>query len=179
MKKMNQEKGPAYVDFSRETMYPVVRAVLAATRFSGHIYNLERVDHPVTSDALCAEAVRVLKAAGYTDRVYNCITPRMTLQREGFPWEYAEVEVDLRKFAHGDDACQHEYIRLYWEEGGGAMDSGTPHTYIMCMRCAKSPVLPSIGTRRKPGAGLTVERVPAPPSLWRRVLQFLNPCDKT
>lgn len=67
--------------------------------------------------------------------VYLCISPKMTVYRSDVPYPYRNIDIDIRDFPEGSPSCEHVMIELYWEEGGGGMDSGTPNRYVMCNKC--------------------------------------------
>jgi hypothetical protein len=85
-----------------------------------------------------SEIANFLDAHNLTNEVYISIAPKITVERKGVPLSYNKIKIDLRDLDLGDDNCDHEIIQLYWEEGGGCMDSGRPFYYRMCNKCGKS-----------------------------------------
>lgn len=120
---------------SKEVMQGLVIDIIAAT-------NLANGTAKFTEESPLGG---VLIQLGFLPEVYVCISPKLKLTRHGYPVGHREVEVDLRHFKVGLPKCDHRYINLYWEVGGGGMDSGTPNNYRVCMFCghheAKAPLL--------------------------------------
>ena len=73
--------------------------------------------------------------------VYCSISPSIHLRflDKETPSGQSVLRLDIKDLLSGGDPnCEHEGISLYWEVGGGGMDSGTPHTYVMCRKCGYS-----------------------------------------
>lgn len=81
---------------------------------------------------------RLLSSLKLTFTVYTSITPYIEFYREGVSHEYNKLKVDVREHASGNPECDHIFVELYWEEGGGGLDSGTPNRYVMCSKCGKA-----------------------------------------
>lgn len=84
------------------------------------------------------EAGRLLSRLGLRlDSVYLSIKPEITLHRDQVPHIYSQIKIDVTQFTEGEPWCNHSFIELYWEVGGGMMDSGVPHRYVMCRKCCR------------------------------------------
>jgi hypothetical protein len=81
---------------------------------------------------------RLLSSLKLKFTVYISITPHVRFYRDGVSHEYSSLEVDVRGHPSGNPRCDHLFIELYWEEGGGGLDSGTPNRYVMCSECGKA-----------------------------------------
>lgn len=111
----------------RPVIERVARLVVKETAFENGFHN---VDTPTAA---------VLEIYGFSPRVFVCISPRITLHREvgretyrarpterGLPDKYT---IDLRRLRlrRADSDTPRVVRHLYWEVGGGGLDSGRPH----------------------------------------------------
>lgn len=80
-------------------------------------------------------AYDLLQKNELTNEVYLCITPKLTIYRADVAREYRNIYIDLRAHPLGNPSCEHKFVELYWEEGGGGLGSGHPHRYAMCTKC--------------------------------------------
>lgn len=107
--------------FPFEVERALVRAILEDTKFQNNFYELK-------------ENMPLLSQYGLSQRVYCSISPEIKLY--GADGESRlDYTIDLRDHAEGDPNCDHDMLPLYWETGGGCMDDGTPHSYLMCRKC--------------------------------------------
>jgi hypothetical protein len=90
--------------------------------------------HNLTS----SRAQALLSKYNLRSEILMRIDPILTLRREGVSREYQEIAIDLRSHREGHADCDHIFVQLYWEEGGGCLDPGVPHTYVMCTKCGKA-----------------------------------------
>lgn len=126
----------------------VMLAVLKVTKFENRFYNFDedpydpnrsRNIREKTYSDHNPELVKLLAENGYGPSIYVCISPKITVQRIDYPKGYKHKDLDMRALRMGNPACIHRYLPLYWETGGGGLDSGTPHRYKLCMHCGHSP----------------------------------------
>jgi hypothetical protein len=88
--------------------------------------------HSFEDDSVVGRLLTSLKLQLWVDL---SIKPELTVYRADVPRTYSKVEIDVRKFPEGNPFCQHTMVELYWEVGGGMMDDGVPHRYVMCSKC--------------------------------------------
>jgi hypothetical protein len=131
----------------------LVEMILERTKFKNGTHRFSLDD----KDPLAVEMDRL----GLLPEVYNCIMPRMKLDRKGLPSMYSGVEIDLRDFADGKKGCDHVFISLYWEEGG-ALATTDVHKYDMCCKCA-------CHWSKKERTADAPQR-----PLWKRILSYLS-----
>lgn len=113
----------------------IIKAVLKETNFENKYHTLENTESKELFDSLNLKY-----------NVYVSISPEIEVIRANVPLKYSHVKLDLRDFNLEDDACSHEFIDLYWEEGGSAMicgPSGTGYNYAMCCKCGQ-PKIPKV-----------------------------------
>ena len=115
----------------------ILRVVLQATQFV-------QGTHDVSGSE---EARELFERLGYNPKdVYVSITPCITIRASHDPHNHT-VEIDARDFPNGvfeEEGHEHTWVQFYWETGGSALDSGHPHRYICCSRCARRYREPSL-----------------------------------
>jgi len=84
------------------------------------------------------ELGRLLKERSFHKEIYNSINGEIHLTKLIGPHK-ADVMVDIKDYPEGNLACDHEFITLEWEEGGGGLDSGVECDYRFCYKCGYSP----------------------------------------
>ncbi len=94
--------------------------------------------HHIISDE---ELKQKLFKAGYKDDLNVRISACIDLKCLNKPLRHSTETISLKLVADGDVNCVHDFITLYWETGGGGMDSGDPHSYKVCYKCGYHPSL--------------------------------------
>lgn len=126
----------------------VMLAVLKTTKFENRFYNFDEKPYDPNERHIFSsrtfsdhnpELVKILAENGYGPRIYISIAPDITVEVLEYPEGYNKKKLDMRALRAGDPTCIHRYLPLYWETGGGCMDTGTPHNYKMCMYCGHHP----------------------------------------
>jgi hypothetical protein len=146
---MNNSYNQTLLTFDQEEQ--IIRSVLGLTGgWFPKFYDF----HPSTSTA------QLLHSLGLqSTRVYLGISGRIELQRKYVSHQYQKIVIDVSKHKVGNPNCDHIFVQLYWEVGGGGLDSGVPHSYIICSKCAHArerQISPVLGIVR---------------SLWSKVLR--------
>lgn len=126
----------------------VMKAILKATKFENRSYNFDEKPYDPNE---CRhfrdkgysdnnpELSKLLAENGYGPNIYISIAPEISVTMLEYPSGYNKKDLDMRALKSGDPTCIHRYLPLYWETGGGMMDSGTPHNYKLCMYCGHHP----------------------------------------
>lgn len=119
----------------RNVQLEIIRIVLSETKFAQGFHKIES-----------REWTSLAKKYGFDQRVYCCIKPSIVIYYadQSLPDNMRRRDIDLRRFQEGVATCKHEGITLHWEEGGGALDNGTPFYYDMCRLCGHHPKKPRI-----------------------------------
>lgn len=88
-----------------------------------------------------------LREFGLKASAYITISGLIRLGRLGVPSMYSGLEVDVKDFPDGNPSCSHALMDLYWETGGSSMESGKPHSYLLCFHCGHHPRKQSLFSR--------------------------------